>query len=137
MLIIVFAVLPGICEELFFRGLLLSSFRKKMSPMAAVTLTAFFFAVMHMDLSRFSFTFVMGVILGIVLLYTKNILAPILIHILCNATTLTLGHYLETSSETTMHQILDFVVQYPFIAIPCSLVISGILLKICFRALKP
>ncbi|WP_372369145.1 type II CAAX prenyl endopeptidase Rce1 family protein [Candidatus Uabimicrobium sp. HlEnr_7] len=132
MMIVVFAVLPGICEELFFRGLLLSSFKKKMSPLAAVIWTALLFAIMHMDISRFSFTFIMGIFLGIVLLRTKNILVPIFIHILCNSTTLTLGYY---SERTSLGEYFNYITQYPTISVLCSLIVCGFTLHICFRAL--
>ncbi|BBM86061.1 CPBP family glutamic-type intramembrane protease [Candidatus Uabimicrobium amorphum] len=131
-MIIVFAVLPGICEELFFRGLLLSSFRKKMSPLAAVVWTALLFAVMHMDISRLSFTFVMGIFLGIVLLRTENILVPIVIHILCNSTTLTIGYYAQ---ENSLDNYLYYLTAYPWISIPGSLIVSGFIIKYCFQAL--
>lgn len=131
-MIIVFAVLPGICEELFFRGLILSSFRKKMPPMTAVVWTALLFAVMHMDISRLSFTFVMGIFLGMVLLRTKNILVPIVIHILCNATTLTLGHY---SQENSLDSYMYYLTAYPWISVPGCLIVCGFILKYCFQAL--
>lgn len=131
-MIIVFAVLPGICEELFFRGLILSSFRKKMPPMTAVVWTALLFAVMHMDISRLSFTFVMGVFLGVVLLRTKNILVPIAIHILCNTTTLTLGHYSQGGS---LDSYMYYLTAYPWISVPGCLIVCGFILKYCFQAL--
>jgi sodium transport system permease protein len=83
-LLVLFAVLPPICEEILCRGFLLSAFRTRMGDTRAVLLTALLFGVLHLDWMRFPATAMAGVVLGFVRVRTGSLLMPILFHMTYN-----------------------------------------------------
>jgi membrane protease YdiL (CAAX protease family) len=96
----VIAVLPGVCEELVVRGLLLPSLagaltgagtrpapRPALGPAAAVALSAALFAAMHGDAYRFAFTFAVGLVFGALRLRTASLWPPVVAHVTLNTLT--------------------------------------------------
>ena len=86
MMILALAVMPAICEELFFRvGLqqLLGKWFK--NEHIAVVVTALIFSFMHLDMNGFLVRFVMGLVLGYVFVYSRSIVPNVMLHFLNNA----------------------------------------------------
>jgi sodium transport system permease protein len=83
--LILFAVSPGICEELLWRG----AFQGDLEPRARTTRTVItvglFFGLFHMDAYRLVPTGLMGVILAVVRHRTGSIFPCMLIHTLYNS----------------------------------------------------
>ncbi len=79
----VVAVMPALCEELIYRGVLFQGYRKS-GVWIAVLLTAFLFGMMHMNLNQFSYAFVLGVIFALLKEITGSILPVVLLHIYIN-----------------------------------------------------
>jgi membrane protease YdiL (CAAX protease family) len=77
------AVLPAVCEEFLFRGLILNS-TKWLGGMKAVLISAGFFCIYHMSPYQTAYQFVMGVIYGIVALKAQSITPTIILHFLNN-----------------------------------------------------
>lgn len=84
-----FAFLPAICEELAFRGFILTGLQRRFRPRTAVFLSSFLFALAHMNVFQFLPTFLLGVVLAYVTTRCGSILPSILFHLLYN--TLVLG----------------------------------------------
>ncbi|NJD03945.1 MAG: CPBP family intramembrane metalloprotease [Ruminiclostridium sp.] len=82
--LLVIAVSPAICEELFHRGLLLSAYERRGS-MKAVAFTAVFFGIFHFDLTNFLGPVFLGLLIGYYVIRTNSIFAGILAHFLNNA----------------------------------------------------
>ena len=78
---IVVAVVPGICEEFFFRGAILSNLLP-FGRTNAILISSFFFSMMHQNVGQFFYTFAVGIILGLVYERTGSIWNCTLIHIL-------------------------------------------------------
>lgn len=79
------ALTPAICEETLFRGWLLGTLRRRMSPVPAIALQAVLFALFHMSpLSIVALAFV-GVYLGFLLERTGTLYASMSAHGLYNA----------------------------------------------------
>lgn len=79
------ALVPAICEELFFRAALqnlLYDWIRKIFP--AIVITAFVFSLIHADLSAFIPRMVAGMVLGYIYFRSKNILISILAHFIFN-----------------------------------------------------
>ncbi|OUD16207.1 ABC transporter permease subunit/CPBP intramembrane protease [Thioflexithrix psekupsensis] len=95
--LLLIALLPGLCEEFAFRGLLLSSFLRRFSPLWAIVLTAICFGLAHMSLYRFIPTALLGLLLGYVVWKTGSIWLAVIIHTLNNASTLLITRYLSDS----------------------------------------
>ena len=64
LLFLVVVVGAPLVEELFFRGLTLKAFEKKMSSRLALLLSALFFAIAHLQLIQFPALFLFGLVAG-------------------------------------------------------------------------
>ncbi len=71
-------------EEIIFRGVMLGTFKKSMNLKVAVVLQALIFAIMHGNIIQSSYTFFLGIILGVAFLYTGSIFGDIICHITFN-----------------------------------------------------
>lgn len=89
-LLLIVAVMPGIAEELVFRGLLLHGF-KKLGNKKAILISSLLFALMHLEPSRLLFTFILGIIFAMITLRTGTIWYSAVIHCLINATSIILA----------------------------------------------
>jgi membrane protease YdiL (CAAX protease family) len=78
------AVVAPIVEELIFRGLILKGFRRNYNPLKAVFMSALLFALFHLNLWQFPATFVLGLLLGWIMIRTNNILLAIIGHSINN-----------------------------------------------------
>lgn len=75
-----------LCEELVFRGLMISSLEGGMKKPVAVLVTAVLFSLVHLpSLIALGYTFLLGLILGFVYIKTKSLLPCILLHMAFNA----------------------------------------------------
>jgi sodium transport system permease protein len=89
------AVLPGICEELMFRGFLFRFFENK-NKWFAIWISAALFALFHLDPYRFLPVLFLGVILGWLMFKTNSIFPSMLSHAMNNATALVLVQLADT-----------------------------------------
>lgn len=92
-MLLAFAVSPGICEELFFRGLILGGFRRHLSKWTAIGLCGLLFGLLHISLERILPTGLLGVLLAFVAIQTRSLWPCILIHILHNGSALVAVHF--------------------------------------------
>lgn len=89
-IIFVVAVLPAVCEEVFFRGFILRGLRKNIScgepfaSMIAVGLCGFMFAVIHMDPVRFLSVLCSGITISYVGYITGSLVLPSIMHFFNN-----------------------------------------------------
>ena len=74
------AVVAPIVEELIFRGLILNGLRLNYKAVTAVFMSALLFALFHLNPWQFPATFVLGLLLGWIMLRTNNILLAIIGH---------------------------------------------------------
>ena len=82
--LIVMAVVPGICEELLFRGMILENLAPY-GKTGAVIGSAFLFGLMHQNPLQMFYTTMAGIVLGVIYIYTESIFCSMLVHILNNA----------------------------------------------------
>ena len=80
------ALIPAIGEELLFRGVLQQLFAKWTGKIhLAIFISAFLFSAIHMQFFGFLPRFVLGLILGYMFYWSKNLWLPILAHFTNNA----------------------------------------------------
>jgi len=84
-LLVFMTVLPGIFEELTFRGLLLHGLHRRLRPAALVLVVGVVFGIYHVALFRFVPTACLGVMFAAVTLLTGSIYPAMLWHALSNA----------------------------------------------------
>jgi membrane protease YdiL (CAAX protease family) len=86
--VLVIAALPGFCEELVVRGVLLPSLARVLGgAWVAVAVSAVLFAAIHLDAFRFLFTLSIGLVLGVVRLGTGSLWPSVCAHATLNALT--------------------------------------------------
>ncbi len=83
--ILLVALVPAVCEELLFRGLLLSGLTTATRWGVALLVSAVIFGIFHFLAFRFVPTFAMGLLLGFLCLRARSIVPCILAHFLHNA----------------------------------------------------
>lgn len=91
-LVIAFAVLPAVTEELLFRGVIIGEYDRYGAGIAAV-LSAVVFAMSHFSLARFPVYFFSGLVLSSVMYTTRSVIAPVIIHALNNTVVLLCEKY--------------------------------------------
>lgn len=82
--ILVLGLLPALCEEIFFRGLLQSLLLPSFGPWKTVLLTAVFFAAAHANPWYFSYYFFLGLFLGWCRQWKDNLSLCVLAHLANN-----------------------------------------------------
>ena len=85
-LVLLIAVVPAFCEELFFRGFLLKGLGASTRKWAAIIAAASIFAVFHFLLIKFVLTAGLGILLGYLCWQSRSIWPSIVAHAVHNAT---------------------------------------------------
>ncbi|MGE6379756.1 CPBP family intramembrane glutamic endopeptidase [Peribacillus muralis] len=89
----------AISEEMLFRGILLKQYQK-MNIKPAIILSALIFSLYHMTVGNLVFTFVIGISLSLVTIYTGSIVPAIFYHFLVNEIMRIIMHFPEKVTET-------------------------------------
>lgn len=103
----VFALLPAIGEELIFRGIILKGLLSKFKPYVAILISALMFMLIHGSLQQTFYQFILGVVLGVIVFYSGNIIYAIIFHFCNNAIILTVSFFVAQAAE--MEVALKFV----------------------------
>lgn len=126
-MLLVMAVLPGLCEELLFRGFMIRFFEKYGYKQATI-ISALLFAAFHLDPIRFFPVFLLGMVLGYLTLHSGSIYNAMLSHAINNGLAFVITTYaaspfikpLLTSSKQGGEQSLSY-----WILIPALLILAG------------
>jgi sodium transport system permease protein len=97
------AVAPAICEELAFRGFILSGLRHIGNKGMAILISSLFFGIVHGILQQSISACVLGLVLGYIAVQTGSILPCMLFHVTHNA--------LQILSSATF--TAEFLVEHP------------------------
>lgn len=120
--IVIVAGLPCICEEIFFRGFVMRAF-ERYSPVLAVVLSSVAFAVMHGNIQQILYAFILGLILGTVVMLTDSLFAGTVMHFTLNAFSVIISYppiYSQYENIATNYELpflLTFVGALPLIAV--------------------
>ena len=87
LLFLVVVVGAPLVEELFFRGLTLKAFEKKMGSRLALVLSSLFFAIAHLQLIQFPALFLFGLVAGCLVKKYDRLGRAVWAHVGFNATT--------------------------------------------------
>lgn len=83
--LLIVAIIPAICEELFFRGVMQKELNRHLSnPHLGIILTSIVFSAIHMSVEGFTARMLLGLVLGYTYHYTKSLWYPILLHLFNN-----------------------------------------------------
>ncbi len=82
-LILAYALLPAICEELVYRGILCHEYEKG-GVLKAVVFSSAFFALLHFDIVNLPTYLLCGAVLCLVMYATRSLVAAMIVHFLYN-----------------------------------------------------
>ncbi len=97
--VLVIAVLPALCEELAFRGFILTGLRRRFRPLTAVFLSSFLYALFQMNVFQFATAFVLGAILALIALRTGSAAPAMVFHLVYNLSALVAAQRWEIRSS--------------------------------------
>jgi len=139
----VFALLPAVCEEVAFRGFILSGLEHQRRTRSAIFLSALMFGFLHVLLSLFQQLFnaaLLGIVLGLLAVRSRSILPGMLFHFLNNALAISLAGVVprleaaglarwiyRNPAEGLYHEVL----------VVLSLVVSGFLFYYLWKLDRP
>lgn len=87
------AMLPGICEEFLFRGLLLCGLRGKFSDGIAIVLAGILFGIFHLDPYRVLPVTLLGILFGYMVVKTGSIFTGMIAHMTNNGIAISLSYF--------------------------------------------
>ncbi len=100
--LLVFALLPAICEEFAFRGFILSGLERQHRTRSAILLSALMFGFLHVLMSMYQRLFnatLLGIVLSLMAVRTRSIWPGIAFHFLNNAIGVGRGFVLERAGD--------------------------------------
>ena len=109
--IIIMAVVPAVIEELFFRGVILSSLMKKTNIIMAILISSLLFSLMHFSLIKIFPTFILGAVFAFVVYKTNSIIPAMVLHFGNNSISIIAQHALpniDVEPLLTMSGELNF-----------------------------
>lgn len=88
----VMAGLPGLCEEVLFRGFLLRGFRGKYSDGVSIVVVGCLFGIFHFDPYKLLSTTLLGILFGYLVVRTGSIFTGMVAHVTNNAIAISLAY---------------------------------------------
>ncbi|WP_163193610.1 CPBP family intramembrane glutamic endopeptidase [Clostridium thermarum] len=82
--ILLAVILIPIFEEIFFRGIILNELQNRINTVASIIISSLIFALFHGNILQGIYTFIMGVLLSLVYIWTRSIWSAITFHITYN-----------------------------------------------------
>jgi len=83
--LLLIAVLPGLCEEVSHRGLLLNGLASRIGIMRAVVLSSVMFGLMHLNIVQVFYATILGFLMALAALATRSIWTAVIMHFMNNA----------------------------------------------------
>ncbi len=85
------AVLPGVCEEVAHRGMLLKGF-SPLGAKKAILFSALLFGLLHLNIEQFFYATLIGMLVGYTALRCESIVPAMIIHFMNNAMSVFMGY---------------------------------------------
>ncbi len=92
LLLVLVAVLPAINEEFVMRGILLTNY-EHVPLVKAALMNGLFFGMLHLNGNQFTYAFVMGIMLFVLVKITGSIYASMIVHFIVNGTQMVLAKH--------------------------------------------
>ncbi len=83
-ILLILSIVPGVCEEILFRGFLQRVLRSRFTPAIAIGVTSTLFAAFHLDVLGFPSRVLIGIALGIAYEVTGSLRLAMFLHALHN-----------------------------------------------------
>jgi len=102
------AVVPAMCEEFVFRGVIYGGFRRCCRPIPAIFVSALLFGLMHLNINQFCYTFPIGILAALIVEATGSIWSSIILHFCVNASSVLSIFMLNVSNEELLYQVDEY-----------------------------
>lgn len=136
------AIMAPICEEMLFRGAMLSAWETR-GARKAVWVTAVLFAMLHGSVTGFPVHCVVGLLLALVVLYTDSLYAGLIFHTVYNASLTLVSYYASVKNASaqsapptgTLWESMGAsgVIGATISAAICILILQKIMQALCIR----
>ena len=130
-LLLMVAVFPAICEELAFRGFVLSGLRRMKNQALAILVSSLFFGIAHQMLQQSIAAFAVGMLIGFVSIKSNSILPCMFYHLIHNSLPLLAAYWIEELGGVAGFVELDnggLVYGWPIVSV-CIAAALAILLR--------
>jgi ABC-2 type transport system permease protein/sodium transport system permease protein len=140
LLVVTLGIVPGICEELFFRGFLLTALRTVLTPAKSIVTSAALFGLFHVVTAnvfaewRFLPSTFLGLVLGWVCVRAGSVVPGMVLHALHNSFLLLVAHNRDQLTEWGIGTELETHLPMSWIAASVVGVLVGVVL---LRAATP
>lgn len=141
----IISISAGICEEFFFRGMVLNAYEKYFNRKSAIVLSAILFGIFHYNLQNLFGPIILGLVFGYLVTVTGSIWAGVIAHATNNGVAVVSSFLMELLSPSTIEsgssqatQASLEALKFPAI-LPALIVIfifAGISLFIAVRIIK-
>lgn len=111
------AILPGICEEILHRGIMLHCNKKVHNTHSCLVVSSLLFGLTHLNIQQFFYAAILGYLMGYLNLVCDSIYPSIIIHFMNNflSTYFTYGPKLNWPLASFIYQIESFIYSNVFI----------------------
>ena len=133
--IVAVAVLPGICEELLFRGMVLGAYERG-GTRFGIIVSSVLFAVLHGSLQGLPAQLVIGMILGCAVCRTGSIYISMMIHTAYNAFILIINYAAQDIVADSTETFYDAIGGIGMITLVIEAIIAGMLLRLILLSFK-
>lgn len=132
LVVFLLAVLPAVCEELVFRGVIYNGLRQKFSTLFSVLISAGLFTLIHFSIYKTFYQFILGVVLALLVHYTGSIVYSMIYHFVNNFIIILFSYISPTKSlfEFTFWGAKEIILTIVF------LIVAALIAYLFFKILK-
>ncbi len=106
---VTFAVAPAVCEELAFRGFILSGFQRSRHTWLPIVISAILFGVIHMIPKQQFNASLLGLALGLLAVRSQSLIPCVIFHMIFNGTQVVLSRVkIEAMQESFARYLVTF-----------------------------
>jgi len=106
-IVLVVAVVPGVCEEVFFRGFIQKSFELSIKPFWAIFISSLAFALYHFNPYGLLALLILAMYFGFSVYLSNSIMIPMLLHFLNNLFSI-IVYFIWGAEELTNTAIITY-----------------------------
>ena len=121
------AVTPAVCEELFFRGLLQRNLERAWGVAAAIIVCGVVFGLFHLRLTEVLPLIAIGIYLAYLAWVTGSLWVPIVVHFVNNAVVLIVGRVAASRSDIDLDSLEASILPWYVVALGAVILVMVIL----------